>query len=167
MNPANDEIHLDTNVIIECFRTGSWKALAANYNIHTVEEVVRECATRPVDSSSYVEVDINRVRQNAIIHTVSQKVRANLKLELQSRVSLDAGEEHLLANVVTRKQTWHVVSPDKALMRATHYLGQLEQLVSLESLLQIIGHKPGQPLRQPFQEAFLQKFRTSLLLEIL
>jgi len=164
MDPAKDEIHLDTNVI-ECFRTGSWKALAANFHLHTVEEVIREAGHRPKEFSDYVKVDTSQVKKDSKVHSVSDKSRADLTLRLQARVSLDAGEEHLLANALQRKKTWFVVSPDKALMRATHYLGHLERLVSLESLLQLIGHKPRQPLRRPFHHEFLQRFRTSLLLE--
>jgi hypothetical protein len=36
---------VDTNVILECWRVGSWRALAGGYSIETVEDCVTETQT--------------------------------------------------------------------------------------------------------------------------
>jgi hypothetical protein len=50
-------VFVDTNVIIEAHRTGCWKALAASYDIHTVEAVREESLRRPKGDIDYIPID--------------------------------------------------------------------------------------------------------------
>ena len=36
---------VDTNVVLECWRVGSWRALAGGYSVETVEDCVTETQT--------------------------------------------------------------------------------------------------------------------------
>jgi hypothetical protein len=49
---------LDTNVIIEAFRTRCWRAIVNTFKIETVEKCCEEAATGDKRQPGYVEVDV-------------------------------------------------------------------------------------------------------------
>ena len=49
-------VFVDTNVILECHRVGSWRALTGGYRVETVDECVDE--TEPVNDNETPRVDI-------------------------------------------------------------------------------------------------------------
>lgn len=160
MRPSSDEHFVDTNVVIECHRSGCWEALARNYRLATVDKVIEECAT-----GMHETMDIEKVRELVQTYDVSDCDLIQLRLDLRGRVFLDPGEEHLLAHAARQSGLWRICSPDGALVRATWLLGHLDRNVSLEFLLKSIGHAPKRPLRNQYTEKWLSQKRTDLELE--
>lgn len=165
MPVPTDEHYIDTNVVIECYRVGCWKALGSNYQLATVDKVIEECATGAGRREGYVQVDIDELKKGIRSHAVSNTELANLRLRLAGKVNLDPGEEHLLAKAVTNQASWSICSPDNALVRACWVLDCLNRVVSLESLLKHIGCSPRIPMQRQYTESWLSHKRTDLLLE--
>jgi hypothetical protein len=154
-----------TNVAIECHRLGCWKAASSGLAVVTVEKVIEECGTGGGRREGYVEIDPSLMTQNIQILTVSRQELTDLRLQLAGRVSLDAGEEHLLAKVIKSKSRWRICSPDNALIRACWLLRHLDNVVSLEALLEQIGFRARTPLGLQYTAKWLSQKRTELLLE--
>jgi len=138
------------NVIIECHRTGSWRALAGGYSVETVEECVTETQTgfqrrRPQQRIDIVEL---RASLNAV-HFVGDRQRAELDVRV-SDIALDRGEASLWAHAVHRDDAWLLCGPGKASLRFGIRLGFRERLVPLERLLDDAGHRPSPALRQAY-----------------
>jgi hypothetical protein len=61
---------VDTNVILECWRVGSWRALAGGYAVETVEHCVTETQTGNQRRRPERQVNLGDLRQSlARIHT--------------------------------------------------------------------------------------------------
>ncbi|MFZ4682513.1 MAG: hypothetical protein ACOYMS_08430 [Terrimicrobiaceae bacterium] len=165
MPAPTEENYVDTNVVIECHRIGCWNALAGGSRLTTVHKVIEECGAGAGRRKGYVTVDIENVKNRVQCCAVLNQDLAGLRLQLAGRVSLDPGEEHLLAKAVTERGSWKICSPDKALIRASWILGYLERVISLESLLQKIGFSPRVTLQNQYTERWLSQIRTDLLLE--
>ncbi len=164
MSNRTDEHFLDTNVLIECHRVGCWKALAANYRLATVDKVLEECGTGGGRRQGYVNIDTNHVKAHVTCHPVSRKALADLRLRIAGQVSLDPGEEQLLAKAMTQPGLWRICSPDKALLRACWTLNYLDRVVSLGELLQAIGHQSKILLQYQYTRKWLEEKRTDFLL---
>ena len=52
---------------------------------------------------------------------------------------------------MTRTDAWVLCGPDKASLRCGVRLGYREQLVSLEGLLDDVGHRPGTALNKGYR----------------
>lgn len=165
MPAPTEENYVDTNVVIECHRIGCWNALAGGSRLTTVQKVIDECGAGAGRRKGYVDVDIANVKNRVKCCAVSNQDLAGLRLHLAGRVSLDPGEEHLLAKAVTDQSEWKICSPDNALIRASWILGYLQRVISLESLLQKIGFTPKVTLQNQYTERWLSQRRTALLLE--
>lgn len=165
MPAPTEENYVDTNVVIECHRIGCWNALAGGSRLVTVHKVVEECGAGTGRREGYVKVDISNVKNRVQCRTVSNQDLASLRLQLAGQVSLDPGEEHLLAKAFSDKGEWKICSPDKALIRACLILGYLQRVISLESLLQKVGCTPKLTLQIQYTEKWLSQRRTDLLLE--
>ncbi len=131
---------VDTNIIVECHRTRSWRALSGGYPVETVEDCVTETQTgfqrrRPEHRIDVVEL---RGSLNAV-HSVGDRQRAEPGLRIPD-IALDRGEESLWAHAVHRSDAWLLCGPDKTSLRFGIRLGFRERLVSLERLLDGVGH---------------------------
>lgn len=72
-----EPILVDTNVILECHRVGSWRALAGGDRLETVEECVTETLTGHQHRRPEQQVDLTALRQSiALIHVVAAAHRA-------------------------------------------------------------------------------------------
>ena len=47
------ECVVDTNVVVECHRTRSWRALAGGYSVETVEDCVAELKRESLTGMAY------------------------------------------------------------------------------------------------------------------
>ena len=65
-------------------------------------------------------------------------------------IALDRGEESLWAHAIRRSDRWLFCGPDIASLRCGVALGFRERLVSLEQLLDEIGHRPNPRLREAY-----------------
>ncbi len=143
---------VDTNVILECHRVGSWKALTGGYRVETVDECVDE--TQAGAQRRRKEESISRDRllnQLATVHSVEGHDLAELAVRTLG-FYLDEGEEALWAHAIGRDDDWVFCGPDAASLRCGVRLGFTERLRSLERLLQDLGHGPHTPLRTHYTE---------------
>lgn len=156
---------MDTNTIIEAHRIRAWAALAEGWRVETVEDCVTETETgfqrrRPEQS---IAVDKLRASLTAV-HAVTDRQRAELALRVQD-IALDVGEESLWAHAVGRSDRWVLCGPDKASLRCGVRLGFRERLVSLQELLNRVGHRPGVALKRHYTKKWLDGTLGEFVLE--
>ena len=166
MPPHPGPVLVDTNVIFECYRTNSWHALASGYHLETTEDCVAETQAGNQHHEGRTEVDETRLR--AALTTVhSVNVRQRTELLLRQTPALDRGEESLWAHALDREDdTWLLAGPDKASLRCGVLLGYRERLISLERLLDDVGHRVRQSLREAYTEAWHRRALNELVLDL-
>lgn len=68
---------VDTNAILECFRVGSWRALASGYSVETVEDCVTETQTGFQRRRAELQIDGVELRTSLkAVHAVEDAERA-------------------------------------------------------------------------------------------
>ena len=155
---------VDTNAIIESYRTDTWPALTGGYRVETVEDCVAETQTgfqlrRPEQS-----IAARGLRASlAAEHHVGDGERAELAIRIQD-IALDRGEESLWAHALGRNDDWFFCGPDKASLRCGVRLGFRERIVSLEQLIYGVGHRPRTAFKQNYTRKWLDRVLTELLL---
>jgi len=148
---------VDTNVILECWRIGAWRALAGGYRVESVEKCVEETQTGMQRRTPEENIDEAVLRGTLHgVHSVSEAERAEALVRDELLARLDDGEQHLWAHALTRKDDWILCGPDKASLRVGIRLGLREQLVALERLLKEAGHRPKAPLRRHYTRGWLE-----------
>lgn len=141
---------IDTNVILECFRTNSWNAFASGYGVESVEDCISETQTGFQLRRDALLIDEHLLRTSLkAIHNVSSGDRTRLSKEAPD-IHLDRGEASLWAHVRTRNDDWVFCGPDRASLRLGIRLGYRTRLLSLEQLLADIGHRSRQPLKSAY-----------------
>ncbi len=146
---------VDTNVVLESFRIGAWRALAGGYPVETVEDCVTETQTgfqrrRPEQQIDPVALGASL----AAVHSVGVRELAALAV-MASDIALDVGERSLWAHALTRADGWILCGPDKASLRFGVRLGHRDRLVALEQLLDEVGYRPKAPLKLPYTSRWL------------
>ena len=69
---------MDTNVILESYRTGSWRALAGDYGVETAEECVHETQTGSQRREPERRIDEGELRGSLrVVHSVGAKEARN------------------------------------------------------------------------------------------
>jgi hypothetical protein len=141
---AKGRVFVDTNVIIESFRTGCWTAICEHYTIETVEKCVEEAMTGDPTDPHYVPVDPKVLGVGLTArHAVPKLDIATLVLNFPQSQGLDDGELHLLAFLyrhgVSEDAAILVSTADKAAVVVAGLLGWLDFLVPLESLAEKSG----------------------------
>ncbi len=71
---AKERVFVDTNVIIESFRTGCWTAICQRYAIETVEKCIEEAMTGDPTDPRYVPVDAEVLNAGLAARHAVQKV---------------------------------------------------------------------------------------------
>lgn len=163
----SDPVLLDTNVIIEAVRTGTWAALVGGLIVETVEACRDEVlAGSPHAIPGYVPVTQSDLRRLSAVHHLDSTKRAELALAYEDADGLDDGERDLLAHALAeRAAPWSLCSPDKAAIRAAVALDFGDRLVSLEQLIADVGARPKKQLRSQFTTGWLVRFRTRVRLD--
>jgi hypothetical protein len=147
---------VDTNVILECWRVGSWRALAGGYHVETVEDCVTETQTGFQRRRPEQRVDAAVLRQSlAQVHNVSAAQLAAAIVRDESISFLDVGERSLWAHALTRTDAWVLCGPDRASLRFGIRLGSRDRLFALERLLSDVGHRPRGALRSAYTARWL------------
>lgn len=155
---------VDTNVILECHRTGSWRALTGGYQVETVEDCVTETQTGFQRRRPEQRIDAQELRASlTAVHAVTDLERAGFAMRI-SDIALDRGEESLWAHVLSRYDAWMLCGPDKASLRCGIRLGLRERLVSLERLLDNAGHRVNLALRPAYTRRWHDKTVGQLVL---
>lgn len=171
---AKRRVFADTNVVIEAFRTGCWTALCERYDVETVEKCVEEALTGNPDEPRHVAIsaeDLNAGLANQ--HPVSRGEIATLVLAFPCCGALDDGEKHLLARLHADKSLpaplLVVSTADKAALVASHQLGWLDSLASLEVLAREAGASNADliALHLQYREDWLVGIKTKIRLGII
>lgn len=156
---------VDTNVILECWRVGAWRALVGRYEVETVEDCVTETQTGFQRRRPERQIDAAELRASlAAIHAVGPAEHAAAAVRDPTIAFLDVGERSLWAHALTRADAWLLCGPDKASLRFGVRLGFRERLVSLEGLLGTVGHRPKVVLRLPYTAKWLEMTLAELFL---
>ena len=146
---------MDTNVILEAHRTGSWRTLAARYQLETVEDCVIETQTGAQNRRPDQRIDEAALRGALhAVHPVDPLERAQAILRDERLDMLDDGERALWSHALGRTDAWVLCGPDAASLRIGVRLGLRDRLVALEALLADVGFKPQTPLRRNYTKAW-------------
>lgn len=146
---------VDTNVILESHRIGSWRALTGGYRVETVEDCVTETQTGFQRRRPERRIDAGELRASlAAVHAVGDRERAELAIRVHD-IILDRGEASLWAHTLHRDDAWVLCGPDKASLRFGVRMGCREWLVSLERLLDDVGYRPRSSLRTAYTRTWL------------
>ena len=171
---AKIRVFADTNVILEAFRTGCWKVIGNRFAIETVEKCVEETLTGNPDDPRHVPVlPANLKTGLSGQHPVTRKQIASLVLAHPACSVLDDGEKHLLAwlfaNKLLPSSVMVVTTADKAALVATHGLGWLDNMVSLEYLARQagVGRVKLDTLALQYREDWLSGIKTKIRLGII
>ena len=70
---------------------------------------------------------------------------------------MDKGEEALWAHALGREGDWFLCGPDRASLRCGVRLGFRERIVSLEALLEGVGHRPKLALKDHYTKKWLER----------
>ena len=155
---------VDTNVIIEAHRSRTWTALTSAYSVQSVEDCVTETQTGFQHRLNEQIIDLDTLRATLDrIHKVQDFERASLALLAPSN-GLDLGERSLWAHALGRSGNWRMCSPDIACIRCVMQLQFRDRQVSLEELLEGIGHRVRLPLRRHYTKSWLTQTCTEILL---
>lgn len=166
-------ILVDTCIIIEAFRTNCWTALCRHFDVETVEACVTECCTGDPLAPNRVPIDHTiLVAGLAQVHTVEDLALATLAIEVNSLPAIDEGELHLMAWLHSHPDEAVAVAistADRAAIRATHVLGLIDRVQSLQEAASASGVGKGQLklLQEHFGEDWLSRLRTQLILGVL
>jgi hypothetical protein len=156
---------VDTNVIIECWRVGGWRALSGGYAVETVEDCVTETQTGYQRRRVEQRIDLGELRQSlAQIHEVTREQLAAAIVGDETLAFLDVGEQSLWAHALTREDAWVLCGPDRASLRFGIRAGCRDRLVALERLLADIGYRPRLTLRQNYRGRWLDTALAELAL---
>jgi hypothetical protein len=158
MSRHRGPVLVDTNVILECWRVGCWRALAGGYGVETVEECIMETQTGYQRRRQEEQIDSKALRESLVaVHTVGPKEMAEAILRDPGMGALDVGERSLWAHALARADGWMLCGPDKASLSMGIRLGLRERLASLEGLLEAVGQRPRLALRVNYTAAWHRK----------
>jgi hypothetical protein len=154
---------VDTNIILEAWKIGAWQALSHGYRVETVEDCVMETQTGFQNRVGKVQVDavVLRASLGAPAHQVSDGQVAGVLVQCEG-IHLDLGERSLWAHTLTRPDAWVLSGPDRASLRFGVRAGLSERMVSLETLLDRVGHHV-KGLRRQYTAQWLNKTLSELV----
>ncbi len=98
----------------------------------------------------------------ASVHATGLREHAELALRVPG-IWLDEGEASLWAHALQRDDTWLLCGPDKASLRCGVRLGHRERLVSLEELVERVGHRPKPRFREQYTRRWLDQALSELV----
>lgn len=153
---------VDTNVILESFRIGAWRALSGGYAVETVEDCVTETQTGFQRRHPSEQIEVVELRDSlAAVHDVTNEELAKLAI-LAPEIALDTGERSLWAHALSRNDDWVLCGPDTASLRFGVHLEYRDRLVALERLLEEVGYR----LKEPLKTAYTTKWSERTLGEL-
>ncbi len=161
----NNNVFIDTNVIIEATRINCWSALTSRYIVATVEKCIEEAFT------GHTPLNSNFTTGIAYRYNPSKFDIAHLILNFPQLEGLDDGELHLLAhlnaNISDIGCSFLISTADRAAVRAICTLGWSNSLISLEEILNNSGVTKTQSnnLKPHFSLKWLSEIRTKYKLE--
>ena len=167
-------VFADTNVILEAFRTRCWTAITTHYAVETVEKCVEETLTGDPSDPRHIAVAPAELRAGlAAHHPVTRRELAALVTSHPGCTTLDDGEKHLFARLQASEllpsNVIVVTTADKAALVASHGLGWLNCLTSLENLARKagVGRVNLDALALQYREDWLSSIKTKIMLGII
>lgn len=159
-----DIVFIDTTAIAAAHDVKAWAALCHGFKLVTAALCVEE-ATRPNRFGETLVSKPSEVLAGELdTRPVDDALRFNLIERLGDAIALDAGERDLLALAVAEgSRVWCFCGPDKATLRALHYLGWADRMVSLEEMMSVVGHS-AKHLEPQQTKRWLEEKRTKLKL---
>jgi hypothetical protein len=156
MSRHRGSVLVDTNVILECWRIGAWRALTGAYAVETVEDCVTETQTGFQRRRAEQQVDGAVLRSTLArpAHPVTEAELAAIAVQM-SDITIDVGERSLWAHALTRKDAWVLCGPDKASLRFGVRLGFRERMAALEGLFDDAGYRAKSPLKTAYTRKWL------------
>ncbi|WP_018290083.1 hypothetical protein [Verrucomicrobium sp. 3C] len=157
MTRPRSPVLLDTNVILECFRVGSWRALSSGYGLRTVEACFTETQAGFPRRRPELRIDPVYLKNTLrAVHAVMGRELAAVAVRAPD-ILLDEGERVLWAHALTRSDAWVFCGPDKASLRMGIRLGFKDRRIALETLLDAVGHRPNEALRKAYTASWLKQ----------
>lgn len=155
---------VDTNIILECWRIGAWRALTGGYGVETVEDCVTETQTGFQRRRDEQQIESSALRASLAkpAHPVTERELAAALLKAPD-IYLDVGERSLWAHALTRTDAWVLCGPDRASLRYGVRAGCRERIVSLEALLDDIGYSAKGALKRHFTAQWLSAALSELV----
>jgi hypothetical protein len=148
---------VDTNVIIECWRTSAWKALTGGYAVETVDVCFVETQTGFQRRRPEEQIDRDVLAASLrVVNPVSKADMANALIGDPQLAFLDEGEKALWAHALTRSDGWLLCGPDRASLRTGIRLKLRDRMVSLERLLNEAGFRPKVELKAAYTKRWLE-----------
>jgi len=164
-------VFADTNVILEAFRTRCWTAIASHFSVETVEKCVEETLTGDPFDPRHIAVPPADLHAGlAAQHPVTRKELAALVAHQPGCMTLDDGEKHLFAwlhaSNLLPSDVIVVTTADKAALVASHGLGWLTNMTSLEDLARQSGVSRVNldALALQYREDWLSGIKTKIVL---
>ena len=154
---------VDTMIIIEAVETGCWNAITGQKRLVTVVECEDELKKGNPTTPGYVTVTDEDIAR-CDVRELSDADRTAFHLRYPGAQRLDRGERDLLALASSLQGDFKLCCCDKAAVMATHALGLLDHVVSLEALVVSVGARPRRAFKRQYTERILGEWRTSLLL---
>lgn len=165
MSEPGSTILIDTNIILEAYRTGCWSALATRYSLVTVESCVVETQTGFQNRTPQQQIDQGElVERLAHVEVISKATRLTATIETPALGNLDLGELDLMIYAANCTGQWSMATADRAAVKFACSAGWGDRMVSLDRLVHQIGSKPVPALRENFGDGFLVQIRTDFLL---
>lgn len=171
---APRRVFIDANVIIEAFRIGAWPELSQGCHLETVHECESEALTGSTTTHGYVQIDPKALQTGLqCSHPVGRPERQALIKAHEACMGMDPGEKDLFAylfvNYPQLPPLIVVSSSDKGVVVRAKELGWLNNLVSLEELLQgcNISQAKMKLLDTQHRAAFLAQVRMKVTLGII
>lgn len=160
----NDVVLVDTCVIIEAYRTNTWKSLHNAFKLETVETCIIEAQTGKAISIGQPVSDIALRKCFNQVHDVSSAQRAQHAIDCNEGLpDLDAGELDLWIHALQRQDRWLLCGPDRASMLFGCMLGHKDKLVSLEHALGLLNVKANS-LASHYKNTWLSDVKTNFIL---
>ncbi len=163
-----------TNVILESFRTGCWKAISNHFAIETVEKCIEETLTGDPTDPRHVAVTPAELHAGLTArHPVTRRDLAALVTSQPGCMTLDDGEKHLFAWLHASKllpsNVIVVTTADKAALVASNGLGWISCITSLEHLAckAGVGRVNLDALALQYREDWLSSIKTKIMLGII
>jgi hypothetical protein len=143
MLKRGDIVFIDTNSIAAAHAARAWGAVRGGFKLRTAVICLEE-ATRP-DRHGRILVNktVPELAAELDARQVDDAMRFHLVEKLGDTIVLDAGERDLIALALAHgREVWCFCGPDKAALRALHYIGWSDRMVSLEEMMQLVGLSP-------------------------
>jgi hypothetical protein len=135
---------LDANVVIQLHELGLWQTVIAKCEVHlsriVIDDEVKYYHGRERDKLVDLSEDVTEGRLQVFDVEIGDFNEFRERFDPTYLERLDAGEAESLAHMLKSAQEYLISSADSIVYKVLGNLNMAEQGISLEEVLQIIGH---------------------------